>query len=635
MPLLDSLSPDVSESLPAQLGSGTGLAGAFPAGSGFDVSIGALGFRLRPSQAYPYQRSSQQTSKQQIDTSDDAGEQSLSAWWTRSQSSWDNGAGIVWYEPGSVAETVNRFASSQGIDVWTEGQFSLLHAAVDQALGALSERFVVAAQRSGVDGYIVVGGTDVAWYTAVGVSGATGTLPTAGCTKPTSMGSAVWVGHGGGVSKFVQSTGTVTTPWTASARTQVWWVKGRLIAAIGPSLYELTPAGTGVITDLTPLFTHPSATWTWCAVSETPGAIVAAGSDGGDSGAYRFRQEQDSLGQPILSSGEQVVHLPGGEYITNMRIYLGTQVVLCTSRGIRVGQAAATGEVQYGPITLETSKALGDIAFYGRFAYISVTAWMPDGKSGVVRIDLSSEIGKTGLYAWAADAVVTTTTSANSLCILGDGRVVLAVGGAVWLQSATVYVTSGWLDTGRIRYRTIELKAFRFARLVTALNGCSLSLTVAGPSGTWNRVAEMDATFATDQDMSIDIAGVSTLPYVSFKVTLSALVSTALATPTVTGLLVKALPAVSASRLIQFPLSVYDKEVGRNGNVYYAEGGAMARVLALESVEESGAPQRVTDRRTGESFVGKVEQVNFDSLAPPDRMEHGFGGVAMVTVRRL
>src|SRR5664280_131758 len=127
MPLLDSLVPDISESLPAQLGSGTGLADTFPAGSGFDVS-----------------------------------------------------------------------------------------------LGALSERFVVAAQRSGVDGYIVVGTTSIAWYTAAGVSGATGTLPTTGCTKPASMGSAVWIGHSGGVSKFVQSTGTVTTPWTASARTQVW-----------------------------------------------------------------------------------------------------------------------------------------------------------------------------------------------------------------------------------------------------------------------------------------------------------------------------------------------------------------------------------------------------------------------------
>ena len=635
MPLLDSLSPDITESLPTELGAGTGIAGSFPAGSGFDVSIGALGFLLRPSQAYPYQRSSQQTSKQQIDTSADAGEQSLSAWWTRSQSSWDNGAGVVWYEPGSVAETVNRFASSQGIDVWTEGQFSLLHVMQDQALGALSERFVVAAQRSGVDGYIVVGGTSIVWYTAAGVSGASGTLPTTGCTKPASMGSAVWTGHSGGVSKFVQSTSTVTTPWTASARTQVWWVKGRLIAAIGPSLYELTPAGSGVITALTPLFTHPSATWTWCAVSETPAAIVAAGSDGGDSGAYRFRQEQDSLGQPILSSGEQVVHMPNGEYITNMSIYLGTQLVLCTSRGIRIGQAASTGEVAYGPLTLETSKVLGDIAFYGRFAYVSVTAWLPDGKSGAIRIDLSSEIGKTGLYSWAADAAVTTATSANSVCILGDGRVVLAVGGAVWLQSATVYVASGWLDTGRIRFRTIEQKAFRFARLVATLNGCSLSLTVAGPNGVQNRVADMDATFATDEDMSINIAGSSTLPYISFVVTLNALVGAATATPTVTGLLVKALPAVSAARLIQFPLSVFDREVDRSGNVCYASGGAMARVLALEGAEESGAPQHVIDWRTGEAFIGKVEQVNFDSLAPPDRSESGFGGVAMVTVRRL
>jgi len=43
-------------------------------------------------------------------------------------------------------------------------------------------------------------------------------------------------------------------------------------------------------------------------------------------------------------------------------------------------------------------------------------------------------------------------------------------------------VASGWLDTGRIRFHTIEQKIYRFARIVTALNGCSLSLTASGPA---------------------------------------------------------------------------------------------------------------------------------------------------------
>ena len=80
----------------------------------------------------PYRRQTAQYRKDQSDNSAEPGEQSLSGWWLRSQSSFHLGAGLNFYEPsqeqGYVQNQTIRymFHDSQGVDVWTEGQVGLL-----------------------------------------------------------------------------------------------------------------------------------------------------------------------------------------------------------------------------------------------------------------------------------------------------------------------------------------------------------------------------------------------------------------------------------------------------------------------------------------------------------------------------
>jgi hypothetical protein len=92
----------------------------------YDIAIGGQPFLLASSDKYPYQRQTATYRKQQFDNTKEVGEQSFEGWWLRSQSSFHNGAGINYLDP-YVSENVQyRFNDSEGIDVWTPGQSTLL-----------------------------------------------------------------------------------------------------------------------------------------------------------------------------------------------------------------------------------------------------------------------------------------------------------------------------------------------------------------------------------------------------------------------------------------------------------------------------------------------------------------------------
>ena len=72
-----------------------------------------------------YRRTAVPLLREQRDTSDEAGEQSINnQFWLRSQTDWNLGSGQQFFDKPKSDRS--RFSSSLGVDVWTEGQFSLL-----------------------------------------------------------------------------------------------------------------------------------------------------------------------------------------------------------------------------------------------------------------------------------------------------------------------------------------------------------------------------------------------------------------------------------------------------------------------------------------------------------------------------
>lgn len=638
MPWLTSNKPDITESIPGTLGGATAAKVAIP--QGWDVAFDSEGFNLRVDETNLYQRSTERPRKQQIDTSPQAGEQTLGNWWTRSQDTWDLGAGVTWYEPEAQEGTLGRFHESQGINVWTPGELRLLNAMDTVTAAAGADSHLVTFDTALDQGVVEFRGEVARRITAAGVSSATTTGTTnTGFTMPTVSGDSVFVGSTTGVWQYVPSLTTLTLVLTHSTphSSRVWWVKNRLVIALGATLYSAARSASGALSGQTVLFTHPDPSWRWVGVAEASTAILAAGSSNGESGVYRMNIINDDDGNPQIGPGSQVISMPNGEIIYSMGTYLGTSLVLGTSYGVRVGQMNSDGDASLGVLTIESTTPVVDIAFRDRFAYVPLTTGLPDGGGGAARIDLSSPIGESTRYAWATDVRVPSGTAQTlaSIALVGD-RVALSNTAGTYLQSATRYESIGYLDTGRIRFATVERKAFCWLRIVSEVGAGRILITAVDPSNNETNIVAMDSSFATDDDISIVVPQRPLDQYLSFRMYLEPGGVGDTDTPVIGGLVIKAQPASSRIRLFQYPLQIADTEKNRVGET--RSGGPASgyrRLAQLERLEETGVPIQVFDSRTGERYRGQIDSIDFSTSIPPDKGTLGYAGVALVVVRRL
>jgi hypothetical protein len=92
----------------------------------FDIAVNNMPFFIASTDEQPYRRESAPYKREQIDQTTEPGEQSFTGWWFRSQSSFHLGAGAKFFEPAQDETLRFRFQDSEGVDVWTRGEASLL-----------------------------------------------------------------------------------------------------------------------------------------------------------------------------------------------------------------------------------------------------------------------------------------------------------------------------------------------------------------------------------------------------------------------------------------------------------------------------------------------------------------------------
>ena len=92
----------------------------------YDIAVNDKPFFIAATDEQPYRRESAPSKREQIDQTTEPGEQSFTGWWFRSQSSFHLGAGAKYFEPSQDETLRFRFQDSEGVDVWTKGQISLL-----------------------------------------------------------------------------------------------------------------------------------------------------------------------------------------------------------------------------------------------------------------------------------------------------------------------------------------------------------------------------------------------------------------------------------------------------------------------------------------------------------------------------
>lgn len=610
-----------------------------PVDFGYDVAINTQPFFMSTSDETPYRRVTAQYRKQQYDQTREAGEQSLTGWWFRSQSSFHLGAGIKYFEPAQDESLRFQFTESKGLNVWTKGQTTLLNDTAIFYDGTNAGQLIGVNDGSNDCIYITDGST----LKKITSAGSSSTISQAGTPSTiyslTTDGSNYYFINATKVHKgSVGATPADAEIYAAASTTRatIRYVKQRLFLAKENALYELNANSTGSTTALPAAeYTHPNSSWIWSSIAEGPAAIYVSGYDPNGTSSSIFKMTlkttDNTLGFPELNTPTVTVDLPAGERINGFDVYLGTYAVLATSKGVRVGVVSADGDISYGPL-LYSDAACNDVSFADRFAYVTTTV---DGEAGLLRIDLSTVIGNAILFPYAWDLIATgVSAAANQVCFFGNSdRIAFTTGNDVWAESTTSLVPTGYLRTGYVRYNTLEHKIFKFLLPKIDNSNGAIQISSIDSSDTEYNIG----TFA--QGTGVDEIGIpypaGGQQYLAFKFTMNRSTTNVLAGPLFTGYQLKALPGVPRQRLIQYPLACYDHESDAFGNEVGYDGRAYDRLYNIESLESLGNTVRVEDFRTGEVYIGLIEEMDFVNKTPTDKRFSGFGGILLVTVRTV
>jgi hypothetical protein len=433
------------------------------------------------------------------------------------------------------------------------------------------------------------------------------------------------------------------------------YVKSRVIAGVkyvdGTSaVYELPwtakKAGGSVnISTLTPVngSSNMPLDWEWSGITESAGAIYIAGHTGEHASIYKLQVDNTGALGTIVTAAT----LPRGETVIGMYGYLGTYIMIGTDKGMRVGTTDQNDNITYGPLVIKDANGIND--FEARDSYVWATGTKAcGGNSGTYRVNLAQPLTLsgyatpvyTGVYAKATDVYADSVTGkSSSVRIYGTNNLVAfsVDGSGIWIQDANVLVDSGNFRTGRIRFSTLENKAWKRLRVRTPgenMHGTIdvLKVNEGGADEAIFTVQEYSTTF--DFDITTAYSDVSS--DASFKFTLNRDTADNTVGAVINGIAVKALPTPTRARVMAIPLFCFDRETDKLGNIIGYEGYARDRLASLETVESQGKTVIIQDFTTdGTPTEVIIEQITFSRSTPSARNYSGFGGIIQITARTI
>lgn len=660
---MTSFTPDITENIPLNVGNPASAGLWTNSAEDYDIAVGGIPFILAPTDSNPYQRETAPYRKDQFDNSREPGEQSLTGWWIRSQSSFHGGAGIKFYDPSSGESTGYRFFDSQGVNVWTKGQVTLLKECtavshpVTTAVGTKSEQHIRSVRWTsggttydGIllhDGYDVdrfdsAGGAPVHWldYNA-GVDDPVFGICDDGkfgywVTNDVASGKLEFnkklISDGAGVAPTVM----FTSPSITVTSAEIEFVKDRIVACINNAVYEISPTATILPS---PVYTNPNTNYIYTSVAASGPAIYTAGHSGIYSTIQKYTLNTSGA-MPTLTQASVAAEMPPGEIVHKIFYYLG-YMIIGTSRGVRVAAVNdQDGSLSYGPLVVETSQPVYDFAARDRFVWC--TSGVGSVDAGLIRIDLGQTIeGETLRFAYANDLQFTQATTHHTTAVNFIGttnRLAFCTAfnttdGAIYFEAASTLRSTGYIQTGGIRYGTLEPKNYKFVRGRADITSGAIDIQTVDSSGNLFTVISYNSSVGTPEAATSSPAGPQ--EFLSYKFTLSRSASNTSLGPVFKGYQTKALPATKRQRLIQFPVWCYDVETDRYNVPAGYEGRAWERIQTLEDIEAAGDIVNVQDFTTGERVQALIERINFTRVTPPSKRFDGFGGLLTITVRTV
>ena len=410
-----------------------------------------------------YRRTTIPTLREQRDTSDEPGEQSISSqFWLRSQTDWSFGSGQKFYDHANSNRS--RFSESSGVDVWTEGQISLLpiceskndtFAWTDVKMKMLGSYMYVA---QGTNLYFSnsfnSADADVNWSTVTALASPQ-TI-----TDIASDGTNVFIAYGSNRAVATVAVGSTSQPSSLGSHTPdfIRIVGGRLFFLDGSNIAEIASNGNKVSGSIDHDLPHAG---TWVTVCSGPVGFYAA-ENTNNTGSIKFISVAAADG--LLDEPQQVAELPRGEEINDMVSYAGI-LAIATTKGLRIAAMdAGSGSVTYGPV-------IDDVGEVHSLAADERFVWFGGGSGKVYRADLS-RFTETLVPAWAADIVsvkdstsggadATPSTVSFIARALGKTYFVDVANGVQGEKSTGELVASGTLTVGDVSWNSQFDKVLR------------------------------------------------------------------------------------------------------------------------------------------------------------------------------
>ena len=337
----------------------------------FDVSIDGREYLVDIER---YRRSTVPAQKQQQDTSNDVGEQTLSnvGQWIRSQSDWSRGAGQEHYD--LVDSDRRRFHTSKNVDVWTKG-----HLSICKALEAKQ----AAGTNTNLDALIVNGsvfyfsdGSDMKYGNPDAAPTITFSASAQGGTIKdwTSDGSQIYSVIGTAVKKVAVSSTSGASTIGSFAGDVIEFANGRLISADGARIVELNSSGTVLTFDKT-------LTGTCIAIKGGPQRIYAAYNVNGQGILYSIgiSSTDGALAYPVPAAVIPVGETFSGPFCLDI---FGSMVIAGTSAGCRFGVISTqdNASITFGPVVDDGGAAYGTriVGKYGYWGTSNGDTWKAD-----------------------------------------------------------------------------------------------------------------------------------------------------------------------------------------------------------------------------------------------------------------
>lgn len=387
----------------------------------YDVALGGQPFIYAISDNRPYIRQTAPFRKEQFDNQTEPGEQSLTGWWIRSQSSFHNGAGITFFDPALVSnEGAYRFADSRNVDIWTQGQVTLLNAVNEEhyVTGAVSSNLrssqsLRSIKWSGTEGVLLRDEYDVDKIAEDGtithfidyVSG-TDDKVFAICDDGTT---AYWITNDTGpAGKLEVNKKALTETSTSTSGTVMFtavgitvtnavmeYVKERIVMCANDKVYEFSTSASSLPTAV---YTATAAGHVFTSITASGAAIYVSGYNGIQSTILKFTLSSSGT-MPTLTQAVVAAEMPVGEIIHKIHYYLG-YMIIGTNKGVRVSVVSdVDGSINYGPLIVETDQPVYD--FCSRDHYVWIASGV-GGYPGLIRIDLNQQLEPL-VFAYAND----------------------------------------------------------------------------------------------------------------------------------------------------------------------------------------------------------------------------------------